>query len=96
MKRIKVNTESIGSAKKVCANELQILSKAVSDMDKSVTELNATWKGGNHDKFAKAYLERYKLMQKALELIESYLNGIDSVNKKYESCESDVSGLASF
>lgn len=96
MKRMKVNTDSIGNARKRSSDEVQNLSKAIADMDKSVTELNATWKGGNHDKFAATYAERYELVQKALQMLDEYLKGMATAVKKYEQCESDVSGLASF
>ncbi len=96
MKRIKVNTDSIGNARKVSENELQVLAKAVSDMNKSVEELNATWKGGNHDKFAKDYANRLRLIKKAQEQLDSYVKSIATVNERYGHCESDVAGLASF
>ena len=96
MKRIKVNTGSIGNARKRSSDEVQNLARAIADMDKSVTELNATWKGGNHDEFAATYAERHELMQKALQMVEEYLNGVATAVKKYEQCESEVSGLASF
>lgn len=96
MKRMKVNTDSIGNARKLSNDEVRNLEKAIADMDKSVKELNATWKGGNHDEFVARYEERYKLVQNAQQMLDEYLQGVATAVKKYEQCESEVSGLASF
>ncbi|MBQ9058008.1 MAG: WXG100 family type VII secretion target [Atopobiaceae bacterium] len=94
--QVKVNTDSINDMRRRANTELDRFTQAMGEMRSSVDALNATWKGGNHDKFLQTFEERYKQMEELQKMLKNYLSSIDKAVSNYEQCESEVSSLAAF
>lgn len=90
MADIEVDTSEISALEKKIESAVEGLDENLGNMYRSVSELNDTWEGPNHDEFVENFENRYLNMKELEKSLKSYLKALRKARKTYAKCESEV------
>lgn len=90
MADMEVNLSSIAGMEKTLAEAIETLEENLSNMYGSVSELNKTWDGPNHDAFVEEFENRHLDMRELNKSLRSYLRALKKAQKTYAECEETV------
>lgn len=90
MADLEVSTDEMSALENKLEAAIENLHENLGNLQTSVNELNATWKGPNHDAFTENFENRYLNMTELEKSLKSYLKALKKARKSYTKCEEDV------
>lgn len=93
MADLAVNLDSMTGTIRSISEAVNTLEDHLKLMQESVSELNQTWEGPNHDEFVEKFGERYEMMVQLNKMLRKYLSSMKKAKKTYTSCEETVNNL---